>query len=250
MGNTKLNYEPVVNVSLAKQISERILESITDGTLKADDQLPTEEVLASQFQVSRPTIREALKRLAAQSLIRSRRGPSGGTFVNRPSIVDASSSLSTSTSLLVSLGEFSIPEILEARRGLELLCVQHAVERRDEAELNMLEEELLIQKNQSISDTEFCDSDVRFHRILADATHNSVLQFIMFSVIEALQPIENMVVFRVRDRKVVISQHQKMVDALKQRDETSASEAVKEQTVYLNERFQFAQKMRKEKRAK
>jgi DNA-binding FadR family transcriptional regulator len=250
MGNTKLNYEPVVNVSLAKQISERILESITDGTLKADDQLPTEEVLASQFQVSRPTIREALKRLAAQSLIRSRRGPSGGTFVNRPSIVDASSNLSTSTSLLVSLGEFSIPEILEARRGLELLCVQHAVERRVEAELNMLEEELLIQKNQSISDTEFCDSDVRFHRILADATHNPVLQFIMFSVIEALQPIENMVVFRVRDRKVVLSQHQKMVDALKQRDETSASEAVKEQTVYLNERFQFAQKMRKEKRAK
>ena len=118
------------------------------------------------------------------------------------------------------------------------------------AELNMLEKELLIQKNQSISDTEFCDSDVRFHRILADATHNSVLQFIMFSVIEALQPIENMVVFRVRDRKVVISQHQKMVDALKQRDETSATEAVKEQTVYLNERFQVAQKMRKKKRAK
>ena len=76
MGNTKLNYEPVVNVSLAKQISERILESITDGKLKADDQLPTEEVLTSQFQVSRPMIREALKRLAAQSLIRSRRGPS------------------------------------------------------------------------------------------------------------------------------------------------------------------------------
>ena len=37
MENTKLNFEPVVNVSLAKQISERILESITDGTLKADD---------------------------------------------------------------------------------------------------------------------------------------------------------------------------------------------------------------------
>ncbi len=147
MENTKLNYEPVVNVSLAKQISEKILESITDGTLKADDQLPTEEVLASQFQVSRPTIREALKRLAAQSLIRSRRGPSGGTFVNRPSFVDVSSNLSTSTALLVSLGEFSIPEILEARRDLELLCVQHAVERRDEAELNMLKEELLIQKN-------------------------------------------------------------------------------------------------------
>ncbi len=72
----------------------------------------------------------------------------------------------------------------------------------------------------------------------------------MFSVIEALQPIENMVVFRVRDRKVVINHHQKMIDALTQRDEASATEAIKEQTIYLTERFQFAQKMRKEKRAK
>ena len=250
MKKNKINYEPIFSVSLAKQISERILESIKDGTLKADDQLSTEHELASQFQVSRPTIREALKRLAAQSLIRSRRGPAGGNFVNRPSYDDASSNLSTSTALLVSMGEFSIPEILEARRDLELLCVQHAVERRDEAELNMLKEELLIQKKQSISDTEFCDSDVRFHRILADATHNPVLQFIMFSVIEALQPIENMVVFRVRDRKVVINHHQKMIDALTQRDEASATEAIKEQTIYLTERFQFAQKMRKEERAK
>ncbi len=71
----KLKYEPLITASLAKQIAEMIRQSITDGTLKADDQLPTEDALAKQFQVSRPTIREALKRLAAQSLIRSRRGP-------------------------------------------------------------------------------------------------------------------------------------------------------------------------------
>ena len=41
-----------------------------------------------------------------------------------------------------------------------------------------------------------------------------------------------------------------MIDALTQRDEASATEAIKEQTIYLTERFQFAQKMRKEERAK
>ena len=246
MKKNKINYEPIFSVSLAKQISERILESIKDGTLKADDQLPTEYELASQFQVSRPTIREALKRLAAQSLIRSRRGPAGGTFVNRPSYDEASSNLSTSTALLVSMGEFSIPEILEARNDLELLCVQHAVERRNEAELKILEQELLLQKDQNISDIEFCASDVRFHRVLADATHNPVLQFIMFSVIEALQPIENMVVFRVRDREVIISQHQKMLDALRRQDGALADEAIREQTVYLNEQFETAQQLRQQ----
>jgi len=239
----KLNYEPIVNVSLAKQISEKILESITNGTLKADDQLPTEEVLAGQFQVSRPTIREALKRLAAQSLIRSRRGPTGGTFVNRPSYEEVSSNLCTSTAFLVSLGEFSIPEILEARRDLELVCIQHAVERRDEEELNLLEQELLIQKDTNLSDTEFCASDVRFHRCLANACHNPLLQFIMFSVIEALQPIENMVVFRVRDRAVIISQHEKILDALRLRNQEFASDAIFEQTAYLQERFRVAQEL-------
>jgi len=72
-----INFQPLVAESLAKQIAENIRNSILDGSLKVDDQLPTEEVLAEKFNVSRPTIREALKRLAAQNLIRSRRGPTG-----------------------------------------------------------------------------------------------------------------------------------------------------------------------------
>ena len=91
-----IKYEPVVTQSVADQISEQIRQSITDGTLKVDEKLPTEEELARQFSVSRPTIREALKRLAAKSLIRSRRGPSGGTFVTAPSAEEMAEDLKTS----------------------------------------------------------------------------------------------------------------------------------------------------------
>ena len=103
-----ITYEPIVTASIAKQIAEQIRESIMDGRLKADDRLPTEHELAKQFEVSRPTIREALKRLAAQNLIRSRRGPSGGTFVNRPSEEEVRSNLTTTMTLLISLGEFDL----------------------------------------------------------------------------------------------------------------------------------------------
>ncbi len=54
-----------------------------------DQRLPSEAELAEQFDVSRPTVREALKRLAAQSLIRTQRGATGGAFVNRISFEDA-----------------------------------------------------------------------------------------------------------------------------------------------------------------
>ena len=232
-----------MTAGLAKQIAEQIRESITDGRLKADDRLPTEEELAHQFQVSRPTIREALKRLAAQSLIRSRRGPTGGTFINRPSREEVSSNLTTATALLVGLGEFKVPEILDARQDLEVLCVRQAAARCKEAELSSMVRELEIQRDASISDEDFCASDVRFHRAIADATHNSVLKFVMFTVIEALQPIENMVVFRVRERKVIVRQHEEILSALQVNDAEAAAQAIREQTAYLRERFDAAQAM-------
>jgi GntR family transcriptional regulator, transcriptional repressor for pyruvate dehydrogenase complex len=243
----KLKYEPLVTASLAKQIAERIRESITDGTLKADDQLPTEDELAKQFQVSRPTIREALKRLAAQSLIRSRRGPAGGTFVNRPSHEEVSSNLATATALLVSLGEFEVPEVLEARHELEVICARLATERIAEAQLNVMAEEIETQKISALSDIDFCAADVRFHRTMADASHNPVLQFVMSAVIEALQPIENMAVFRFRERKEIVKQHEKMLAALKARDTDAAVTAVTEQTEYLRERFDAAQEWRRQR---
>ena len=250
MASSKLKYEPLVTASLAKQIAEKIRESITDGTLKADDRLPTEEELAKQFQVSRPTIREALKRLAAQSLIRSRRGPAGGTFVNRPSYEEVSSNLTTATALLVSLGEFEVPEVLEARHELEVTCARLATKRNSEVEVDVMAQEIETQKNGALSDVDFCASDVRFHRAMADAAHNPVLRFVMFAVIEALQPIENMVVFRFRERKEIVKQHEKMLAALKARDTDAAIAAVTEQTEYLRERFDAAQKWRRQRTPK
>ncbi len=249
MESPKLKYEPLVTASLAKQIAEKIRESITDGTLKADDRLPTEGELAKQFQVSRPTIREALKRLAAQSLIRSRRGPAGGTFVNRPTHEEVSSNLTTATALLVSLGAFEVPEVLEARHELEVICVRLATKRIAEPELDVMAKEIETQKNGALSDVDFCASDVRFHRAMANASHNPVLQFVMFAVIEALQPIENMVVFRFHEREEIVKQHEKMLVALKARDTEAAVGAVTEQTEYLRERFEAAQEWRRQRAA-
>ena len=250
MKSPQLKYGPLVTASLAKQIAEKIRESITDGTLKADDRLPTEDEFAKQFQVSRPTIREALKRLAAQSLIRSRRGPAGGTFINRPSHEELSSNLTTATALLVSLGEFEVPEVLEARHELEITCARLAVKRNAETDLDAMAKEIETQKSSALSESDFCGSDVRFHRAMADASHNPVLQFVMFAVIEALQPIENMAVFRFRERDEIIKQHEKMLAALRARDSDAVVAAVTEQTDYLRDRFDAAQEWRHQRAPK
>ena len=242
-----INYQPLVAESLAKQIAENIRNAIIEGNLKVDDQLPTEEVLAKKFNVSRPTIREALKRLAAQNLIRSRRGPSGGTFVKRPSQEELRSSLTGATMLMVSMGEFSLSEIAEARRELELICCRLAAESREEAHLVTMAKELEIQRNPETSDVDFCASDVSFHRALVDATQNPVLQFVMFAVIEALQPATNLVIFQFRQREKILSQHERIYESIKAQDAENAEKALAEQMNYLCEQYAEAQEWRRQR---
>ena len=69
-----LNYDEIVRTGLSRQVAEKIRSAILEGRLKVDDRLPSEEELARRFGVSRPTVREALKVLAAQNLIRSSGG--------------------------------------------------------------------------------------------------------------------------------------------------------------------------------
>ncbi|HPF59862.1 MAG TPA: FadR/GntR family transcriptional regulator [Candidatus Competibacteraceae bacterium] len=240
-----MKFEPLVTESLAKQIAENIREAILKGSLKIDERLPTEEELAARFEVSRPTIREALKRLAAQHLIRSRRGPTGGTFVNRPSQDEVRLNLTNAITLLAGMGEFDLADIAETRQGLETLCCRLAADRRTESQLTAMAAELDIQSDSKLSDVDFCASDVRFHRILADATNNALLKFIMLTVIDALQPVANMVVYPFRERQRLVAQHQRILTALQARDADTAIAVLTEQIADLRDKYAQALESRR-----
>lgn len=228
-----MDYDAVVTDSATRQIADSIREAIVSGRLKVDERLPTEEELAKSFKVSRPTIREALKRLAAQNLIRSQRGPSGGRFVNRPNQEQLVRSIANATRLMTSIGEFDFDSITEARRQLGLICCQLASERRTDTDLDAMRTELEIQANTGIDDQDFCASDVRFHHILAQATQNPVLLFVMAAVAETLQPISNMVVYKFRDRQHLLAQHQRLYEAIRDGKASLARKVFAEQMDYL-----------------
>ncbi|WP_370298658.1 FadR/GntR family transcriptional regulator [Pontibacterium sp.] len=236
--------EPVNRSSLSSQIADQLQEAILDGTLKADDRLPTEEELSKRYQVSRPTIREALKRLAAKNLVRSKRGPTGGTFVTKPSVTQLSDSLTSAATMLVSLKEVDLDEINAARLELETTCCRLAAEERTEAQLIAMAEELERQSDDQITAEDFCASDVRFHRIIADASGNRMLSFVMYAVIEALQPVSNMISYRFRERAVIVDQHNRLLEALRERDANTACAVLSEQIEYLAARHQDAQAWR------
>ena len=246
--NFMIGYDSIVTASAAKQIAENIRTAILQGKLKKEERLPTEEELAARFGVSRPTIREALKRLAAQKLISSRRGPTGGTFVNSLGLVDLAENVTSAATLLVNVGELQMDEIAEARIELEGLCCRLAITHGSKSIASDLRKILERQQDPTISDETFCDLDVQFHRTIVDATNNTMLRFVMYAMIEALVPITNMVIVYVRDRSKIVSFHEKILQEFEAKDVDRMQRSLANLIGYLTERYSEASK-RREKRA-
>ncbi len=105
----------------------------------------------------------------------------------------------------------------------------------DEYHLEEMKAELEIQKDPTTNHVEFCHSDVRFHRIIVDATDNPLVRMIMDPVLDALQPIFNMAIYRYRDRDRIFSQHKQIYDALKNQAADKAIKTMIEQLDDLHE---------------
>jgi GntR family transcriptional repressor for pyruvate dehydrogenase complex len=203
---------------LSIQIAKAIRDSIIEGRLIVDQRLPSESELCEQFHVSRPTVREALKRLAAQNLIRTQRGATGGAFVNRLSFEDAYGQQITTSTLLLSMNAVSFETACEARFSLERACIALAAERRTPDQLAAMRAEIHRQSQPGLSDESFCASDVAFHRALVDAADNPIMSYQLAGAVEAIEPLMNMITFTARKREKIVELHTRIADALEARD--------------------------------
>ncbi|CRK74730.1 FadR/GntR family transcriptional regulator [Nereida ignava] len=210
------------SADLSAQIAAAIRDAIIDGTLPVDERLPSEIELCEQFDVSRSTVREALKRLAAQSLIRTQRGATGGAFVKRLNYADAYAQQITTSTLLLSMNEVDFATACEARFTLERACAPLSAKRRTPDHLATMRAEIHRQGQIGLSDEAFCASDVAFHRALVDAAHNPVLSYQLAGAVEAMQPLMNMITFTARDRDKIIRLHTDLANAIEQENAVEA----------------------------
>jgi len=211
---------------LSAQIAGDIRDAIVDGRLMVDQRLPSEAELAEQFSVSRSSVREALKRLAAQSLIRTERGAFGGAFVNRLSYGEAYEQQVTQSALLLSMNEVAFSTACEARFALERACAPLAAERRSPDHLATMRAEAHRQGQPGLTDEAFCASDVAFHRALVDAAANPVLGFQLAGAVEGMQPLMNMITFTARSREAIIRHHTEIANRIEDRDAVGAERAL------------------------
>ena len=220
---------------LSQQIAEAIREAIIAGDLISGARLPSESDLADNFGVSRPTVREALKRLAAQNLIRTQRGATGGAFVNRLTFQDAYPQQITTSTLLLSMNAVDFETACEARYILERACAELAAQRRQPDHLAQMRAEITRQGEPGLSDEAFCASDVAFHRALVDAAGNPVLSYQLAGAVEAMQPLMNMITFTARSREEIIALHSQIIAAMEIHDGAAVDTALANLARYTSE---------------
>ena len=218
-----MKIDPNSSADLSAQIAGAIRDAIVSGALIVDARLPSEAELSEHFQVSRPTVREALKRLAAQSLIRTQRGATGGAFVNRLSYEDAYSQQITTSTLLLSMNAVSFETACEARYALERACAPLSATRRSADHLATMRAEVYRQSQPGLTDEAFCASDVAFHRALVDGAGNPVLSYQLAGAVEAMQPLMNMITFTARSREAIVALHTAIADAIEAQNADAAS---------------------------
>jgi DNA-binding FadR family transcriptional regulator len=213
-----MKLDPDSPADLSVQIASAIRDAIVAGDLIVDERLPSEAELCAQFDVGRTTVREALKRLAAQSLIRTQRGATGGAFVNRLSFEEAQAQQITTSTLLLSMNAVSFDTACEARFALERACAPLSAQRRSADHLAAMRAEVHRQGQPGLTDEAFCASDVAFHRALVDGAGNPVLSYQLAGAVEAMQPLMNMITFTARDRARIVEMHDAIAGALEGRD--------------------------------
>lgn len=157
-----------------EQVADQLRSLIISGELPRDARLPNEATLARDFGVSRGTVREALRLLAAQNLIRTAKGPHGGSYVTLPTVERISEFVQTSINLLTETRHLSLADFLEARELLEVPLAGLAAQRRSEEHLAHL--------RATVPGGAFCYSPQQqpvyksFHTVLVESCGNSLLK--------------------------------------------------------------------------
>ena len=169
-----------------RQVATQLRRMIVDGTLAPGAQLPAEDKLGAQFGVSRNTIREALRMLSSQNLVRTRRGVSGGTFIAEPNTDALQENIVTSLQLLSGYNAIDDAELFQTRLILEVPSARSAALRRTDDDLARLRlAAVRVEHGRTVLDRTVSSQD--FHQAVMDAAGNRLVSLLAPPVWEVFQ---------------------------------------------------------------
>jgi GntR family transcriptional repressor for pyruvate dehydrogenase complex len=221
-------------VSAAQQIADQIRGGILSGDLLPGDRLPSEVELAEEYGVSRGTVRETMKMLAAAQLVRPARGAAGGTFVRHPDPDVLAATMGETLALWFSTGDTTLAEVDTARAWIEEGCVRLASEVRTDEDVAAIRRAVEAMEPPPAALDDVLTIDLDFHIAVSRAAHNAVLELAMKAV-HLVRPHTNTVVMELVDYERIAWQHRAIFTGIERRDADAAARALRVHLSYLEE---------------
>jgi GntR family transcriptional repressor for pyruvate dehydrogenase complex len=205
------------------QVVDHVRREIEAGRLGPGDRLPPERELAQKMGVSRPSLRSGLRTLQAMGILHARRG--AGTF-----IVEGPPQLGKAPlQFLAALHGFTLDQMYEARRMLEVGAAGLAAERATGEQLAAMADEITGMYATLEDAQTFLRHDLGFHRAVAAGCGNPIVATIIGTLVEIIWETGrlNMAGFSLRESA---DTHRRIYDAIRSR---SADRARREMTAHL-----------------
>ena len=217
----------------AAQIADQLREAIASGVWNPGDRLPPEWQMAQTYGVSRGTVREALRLVAANNLINSVRGAAGGTFVVVPGAETVAGQIGDFIVLRLRAGDLSVGEVNHARRLLERECVRLAALNRTDVDLAAIRAPIeRVRADDSMATADWLAADVEFHTAIAVAAKNGIIELAMTAV-HLVRPRTNTLLLGKLEKAPVWQQHEVIYQAIEAHDPDAAVAALDAHVDYL-----------------
>ena len=226
-------FDSIKTRRLSDEIVRQIKEAMFAGKLQAGDKLPTERELAERFETSRASVREALRTLEPEGLIRVKKGVVGGIFIADVDHRPAAKSFQT----LFQLRKVSIHQIAEVRLIFEPMAARLAAERAGPDDLRELEQEIE-KMSAAVTEKELPRFyDLKFHLLIARAARNPILELLAESMLGVASKAITEIHPSRDTLRHVLSRHRRVLEAVRGRDPNAAFQAMLDHIVDVQTRL-------------
>lgn len=223
---TKKALKPIKRSRLHEKIVSQIIDLIHNGKLQDGDLLPPERELTDIFKVSRHTVREAIRTLESEKILRSRQG--SGTYVIKDE------ALSKHVDGVISASDDTLLEVFQFRKLIEPQIAFLAAQTATAEDISHLEQ-LIQQQMQESGFAKLSAIDSRFHLAIAKATKNSILLRIVQDINHVLKVSRDAPTQMKTRTAASIAGHNRILAAIKNGDPQVAQKAMADHIIGIEE---------------
>ncbi len=181
----RLDSKPATPNPAYQQLAEDLAKQIFSGELRPGERLPIETELGEKYDVSRSTVREALRMMSARNLVTTERGVTGGTFVVHPEWAHISAYLQSTIGLLSGTEAITLDHLLEVREILEVPAAKLAASRRTPDQVEALHRS--IGALSDVDDGRWFEGNRNFHFTILQASQNDLLASVAEPIFDVLR---------------------------------------------------------------